>query len=352
MDFKSVLKAAISAGCPDIHLQVASAPILRQKNGHLEPLSGAPILTQADLEALIKEITTEAQRQRFAETHELDFSLQIESARFRVNLYEERNGPAIALRVISEKIPTLEEIGLGDTAKMLASLPNGLVLVTGPAGMGKSTTLAALIDYINTTKADHIITIEDPIEYVFANKQSLITQREVAAHTHSFANAIRAALREDPDVVMVGEMRDLETIAAAITLAETGHLVLSTLHTADAAQTVDRMINVFPAYEQQQIRTLLGNTLKGVISQVLVPKADGQGRIAAREVMLVNDAVRNCIQKGESHQIYSMIQLNAQEGMILMDQALEDLVREGKITKEVALSKATDVQSLSNRLNQ
>lgn len=351
MDFKSVLKAAISAGCPDIHLQVGSAPILRQKNGQLTPSNGDTPLTREDLEKVIQEITTEAQRGKFAENHELDFSIQIESARFRVNLYEERNGPAIALRVISERIPSLEDIGLGETAKMLASLPNGLVLVTGPAGMGKSTTLAALIDYINQNRAAHVITIEDPIEYVFANKKSLITQREVSAHTHSFANAIRSALREDPDVVMVGEMRDLETIAAAITLAETGHLVLSTLHTADAAQTVDRMINVFPAYEQQQIRTLLGNTLKGVISQILVPKADGSGRIAAREIMLVNDAVRNCIQKGESHQIYSMIQLNAQEGMVLMDQALENLVREGKITPEVALSKATDIESLSARLN-
>jgi twitching motility protein PilT len=217
--------------------------------------------------------------------------------------------------------------------------------------MGKSTTLAAMIDYVNKTRQGHIITIEDPIEYVFENINCMVTQREVNVHTENFAAAIRAALRQDPDVVMVGEMRDLETIAAAVTLAETGHLVFSTLHTPDAAQTVDRIIDVFPAYQQQQIRAQLGNVLKGVISQVLVPRLDGQGRVAAREVLISNDAVRNVITQGQIHQLYSILQLNTADGMMLLDQSLEKLVRDGIISKEVALSKASDVDVLAQELS-
>jgi len=352
MDFESLMKQVLSSNVPDLHMRVGQYPVVRMKNGNIAALNEYPILKKEDIDEVITKITNEDQKKRFNESLEFDFSYHVKDfGRFRVNVHNEQHGPAIAFRLIAEKIPTLEELDLGEVVEKLLNLPRGLVLVTGPTGMGKSTTLAAMIEYINQNRQAHIITIEDPIEFVFQDKNCLITQREVNVHTHTFANAIRAALRQDPDVVMIGEMRDLETIAAAITLAETGHLVLSTLHTSDAAQTVDRMIDVFPPYQQEQIKNQLGNTLKGVISQVLIPRADGDGRIAAREIMLVNDAVRNCIIQGQIHQLYSMIQLNAAEGMILMDQALENLAREGKITKEVALSKATDIETLAQNLS-
>ncbi len=348
-----VMRDVLLTDSPDLHLQVGQPPMIRLKNGDIAPMDLKEILTWDDVTAVINSITTAEQREKFEKELEVDFSYHIgKMSRFRVNIFHERSGPAVAFRMISEDIPTLDELGLGDTARFLAMQPNGLVLVTGPTGMGKSTTMASIIDYINANRKAHIITIEDPIEFVYKSKQSLITQREVNNHTHSFANAIRAALREDPDVVMVGEMRDLETIAAAITLAETGHLVFSTLHTSDAAHTIDRIIDVFPPYQQQQIRAQLAGTLKGVISQILVPRADGAGRVAAREVMIANDAVRNCISKGESHQIYSVMQVGAQEGMVLMDKSLEDLVKAGLITADEALSKATDPQYLQSRLSE
>lgn len=351
MDFKALLLDVISSESPDLHLHVGMSPLVRLKNGEIETLSTQPQVTKEEIEAIISEITTEEQKKQFEEKWEFDFSYHIpNSGRFRVNIYKERHGPAIAFRVISEKIPTLAELGLGVEVERMLQHPHGLILVTGPTGMGKSTTLAAMIDYINEHRKSHIITIEDPIEYVFQNKNSLITQREANVHTHSFSDAIRSALRQDPDVVMVGEMRDLETIASAITLAETGHLVFSTLHTPDAAQTVDRVIDVFPAYQQQQIRTQLGNTLRGVVSQVLIPRLDGQGRIAAREIMINNDAIRNSIVQGEIHQIYSMIQLNAAEGMMLLDNSLLNLYQQGLISREDALSKANDVEALNSQL--
>jgi twitching motility protein PilT len=350
INLNGIMKGVIEQGFPDLHLQAGRPPVVRLRNGELSLLD-LPVVTVADIQGVIDEILTSEQKDRFNKSNQVDFSYHIGNlSRFRVNVFQEQKGPAIAFRVITEKIPTMEDLCLGDTAKMLAMQPNGLVLVTGPTGTGKSTTLASIIDYINTGRKCHIITIEDPIEFVFENRASLITQRELNVHTHSFTDAIRGALRQDPDVVMVGEMRDLETIAAAITLAETGHLVFSTLHTLNAAHTVDRIIDVFPPYQQQQIRSQLSGTLRGVISQVLLPRADMDGRVAAREIMIVNDAIRNCISQAETHQIPSIMQINAEEGMVLMDNALENLCKQGLITADEALSKATDPEYLQQKL--
>ena len=350
IDLNTIMKGVVESGSPDLHLQVGQAPVIRLKNGDLSYMEGTA-LSKEDLENVINEITNDGQRKRFKEKHQVDFSYHIgDLGRFRVNIFQERHGPGIAFRVISDKIPTIDDLYLGETVKGLAMQPHGLVLVTGPTGMGKTTTLASIIDYINENKKSHIITIEDPIEFVYENKGGLVTQRELNVHTHSFTDAIKGALRQDPDVVMVGEMRDLETIAAAITLAETGHLVFSTLHTSNAAQTVNRIIDVFPPYQQQQIRSQLSSTLRGVVSQILIPRADGEGRVAAREVMVCNDAIRNCISQSETHQIPSIMQINADEGMILMDSSLESLYKQGFITSDEALSKASDIESLQQRL--
>ena len=352
INLNKLAEEVLSSGSPDLHLQVGQSPVIRTRNGDLGILDNYPVITKEDIKEVIDSITTDKQKDKFEEDHEIDFSYHIEGiSRFRVNVYRERNGSAIAFRVISENIPTMDELELNDVVKKLAMQPHGLVLITGPTGSGKSTTLASIIDYINQNRSSHIITIEDPIEFVHKNKKSLISQRELNVHTHSFPNAIRSALRQDPDIVMVGEMRDLETISAAITLAETGHLVLSTLHTTDAAQTIDRIIDVFPPYQQQQIRSQLSNVLRGVVSQVLLPRIDTNGRVAAREIMVVNDAIRNCISKDQTHQIYSTIQIGASEGMILMDQALENLYKNGLISVEEALSKATDLESLQNQIS-
>ncbi len=351
MDFNSLMGEVLKSEAPDLHLHVGQYPIIRLNTGNIAALNTYPILSREDVEEVIKKITTDEQRQVFDKEHEFDFSFSFNDiGRFRVNIYQERFGPAVAFRVISQDIPTLAELELGPEVEQLINLPYGLILVTGPTGSGKTTSLAAMIDYINEHKSDHIITIEDPIEYVYKSKNCLITQREVNVHTHSFENAIRSALRQDPDVVLVGEMRDLETIAAAITLAETGHLVLSTLHTQDAPQTIDRIIDVFPPAQQQQIRTQLGSTLKGVVSQVLVPRASGDGRVAAREIMITNDGIRNCIIQSQTHQIYSMIQIGSSEGMVLMDESLENLAKQGIISKDDAILKARDMETLRAKL--
>lgn len=351
LDLKGVMQQAADHHSPDLHFQVGQPPVIRLRNGALTALEKAPVMTKDDIDSIIHQITNDSQREVFAKENQLDFSYHMDGvSRFRVNIYQEYKGPSIALRLISDQIPTLEELNMEEVVKSLAMLHSGLILVTGPTGMGKSTVIASMIDYINKNRSAHIITIEDPIEFVYSSKNCLFSQRELNVHTHSFAGAIRAALRQDPDIVMVGEMRDLETISAAITLAETGHLVLSTLHTIDAAQTVNRIIDVFPASQQSQIRAQLSSTLKAVISQTLVPRIDGNGRVAAREIMVVNDAIQNCILKSETNQIYSIMQINADEGMKLMDDSLETLVHDGIITAEDAVSHASDGQSLYQKL--
>jgi len=352
LDLTGVMTEAAKTNSPDLHFQVGQPPIIRLRNGELSSLKNAPILTKEDIEDIIVTITTEKQREVFKENLQLDFSYHLENiSRFRINVYLENRGPAISFRLIPDKIPTFEELNLDEVVKSLAMMKSGLVLVTGATGMGKSTVIAAIIDYINKNRSAHIITIEDPIEFVYKSENCLFSQRELNVHTHSFTGAIKGALRQDPDIVVVGEMRDLETISAAITLAETGHLVLSTLHTQDAAQTVDRMIDVFPGDEQSQIRAQLSATLKAVISQTLVPRVDGNGRVAAREIMVVNDAIQNCIIKSETNQIYSIMQIGSDQGMKLLDESLEALVKGGIITSEDAISHASDGPSLYNKLS-
>jgi twitching motility protein PilT len=352
MDFRELLNEVHNSSISDVHFQVGKHPSIRLSNGKVVPVDQYELLTEEDIYKIIEEITTPEQREIFKKEMEIDFSFQIDGkGRYRANVFKEREGSAIALRLISEYIPKLSELGLEDELKNLLLINSGLILVTGPTGSGKSTTLASMIDYINENRSAHIITIEDPIEFYFTDKKSLITQREVNSHTLSFEKAIRSALREDPDVVMVGEMRDKETISSALTLAETGHLVFSTLHTSNAVQTIDRIIDNFPHDEQEQIRHQLASSLKGVISQILIPRKNDNSRVAAREIMITNDAIKNCIIKGDNSMIYSMIEIGAREGMMSLDQALEDLVRQGIIEKSEALSKAIDLDSLSDKLN-
>ncbi len=351
IDLRSLMHDAAIEKLPDIHLQVGKQAIVRGRGGDIKPISSEYVLTKEDIEEVIKEITNEKQREILKENKQVDFSYQLTGvSRFRVNVFYENKGPAVAFRLISEKIPTMDEIGLDEIVKSFAMLKSGLVLFTGSTGMGKTTTIASVLEFMNQNRNAHVITIEDPIEFVYEGKNCLFSQRELNVHTNSFSDAIRGALRQDPDVVMVGEMRDLETISAALTLAETGHLVLSTLHTSDAAQTVDRIIDVFPHNQQQQIRAMLSANLKAVISQQLIPRIDEEGRIAARELMIVNDAIRNCIYKGEANQIYSIIQINSDEGMRLMDQALEELYKNGVISLDEAIARASDSKALYTKL--
>jgi len=308
VEINGLLKIAVEKGASDLHLTVGIPPTIRL-HGELIHLEGQPTLTSKDTDELSSSMITSLQKERFQAEFELDFSYNIEGlSRFRANIYHQKDGVAIAMRVIPSKIPTPQEINLTKEVVNLTNLRNGLVLVTGPTGSGKSTSLAALINTINENKPDHILTIEDPIEFVYPHKKAMVNQREVGSHTKSFANALKYALREDPDIVLVGEMRDLETIAAALTIAETGHLVFATLHTLDAAQTVDRVIDVFPPYQQQQIRTMLGGALRGVICQQLIPRKDKKGRVAAREILFVTPAIANLFREGKTYQIYSGIQ--------------------------------------------
>lgn len=330
-----MLEQVLQQDASDLHLQVGLPPMLRI-DGVLRKIDNPTVLKAKDVYNILYSILDEQQKKLLERDLELDFSFAYgDLARFRVNAFHEKGNLAIALRLIPVKIRTIEELGLPKIVEDLTQLTRGLVLVTGPTGSGKSTTLAAMIDKINTEKALHIISIEDPIEYQHHHKQSIIVQRELHFDTRSFGAALRSTLREDPDVVLIGEMRDLETIAAAITVAETGHLVLATLHTNSASQSIDRMIDVFPAHQQQQIRTQLSGVLQGIISQRLVPMVGG-GRIAATEVLVVNSAVRNIIREAKTHQIDSVIQTGAEEGMHSMDSTLVSLVHEGKVSYEDA----------------
>ena len=348
MDIAELLKYAVESGASDLHLTVARPPMVRV-SGQLIPGGQDTQLSADDTKALIYSILTDDQKAKFEEEHELDFSIGIPGvSRFRVNVFMQRGCVAGVFRAIGENIPSVEDLGLSDTVRQLALLPRGLVVVTGPTGSGKSTTLAAMVNLVNQEKDGHIVTIEDPIEFVHPHIRCTINQRELGNDTHSFPRALKSVLREDPNVILVGEMRDLETIAAALTLAETGHLVLSTLHTQGAPQTVDRIIDVFPPYQQEQIRVMLAASLKGVISQILLPRADGVGRIAAREVLIVTPGISAIIREGKTHQLYSAIQTGGREGMCTMEQSLHQLQEAGLIRLEDALSKANHPQELRN----
>ena len=333
------LKLLVQRSGSDLHLAVGSPPIIRQ-HGHLERVKFRD-LTQSDMRTLMYEIASPEQKEVFEETNDVDFAYELpEVARFRVNMFRQRKGIGAVMRTIPSEVLTADQLNLPEGIRRFCKLNKGLVLVTGPTGSGKSTTLAAMVDLINSTRPDHILTIEDPVEFVHQNKKGLVNQREVGTHTKSFATALRAALREDPDVILVGEMRDLETIALGIEAAETGHLVFGTLHTNSAAKTIDRIINVFPTDEQEQIRAMLGESLRGVISQQLMRKKDGSGRVAALEVMVGTAALGNIIREGKTHQIPSLIQTGKKEGMQMMDQAILDFLMKQVVSAEEAYAKA------------
>ena len=334
-----LLRLVVERGGSDLHLAVGIPPVIRI-DGQLVP-TNYERLTAQDTQRLVYDILTDEQIQRFEANLELDFSYSVSRvSRFRVNVFRDKGTVAAAFRVIPARIPTIRELGLPLILEELTRKPRGLILVTGPTGSGKSTTLAAMINQINSERAAHIITIEDPIEYLHQHKLSIINQRELGMDTKSFAAALRSALREDPDVILVGEMRDLETIATAITCAETGHLVLATLHTNNAPQTVDRIVDVFPPEQQEQIRFMLSNNLEAVLCQQLLPRAGMPGRVCAMEIMIATPAIRNLIRESKAHQITSVIQTSANVGMQTMDQSLRDLYLKGIITYEEALSRA------------
>jgi twitching motility protein PilT len=340
-----LLDEVIRKKASDLHLQVGLPPMLRV-DGALMPVTAADVMDEEAVEALIFSIVDEDQKQILIKDKEFDFSFAYgDLGRFRVNAFHERGNLAAALRLIPTEIPTVEQLGLPPIVNKFANYPRGLVLVTGPTGSGKSTTLAALVHKINAEKAVHIITIEDPIEYIHKSHKSVVVQREVHYDTYSFSAALRSALREDPDVVLVGEMRDLETIASAITIAETGHLVFATLHTNSASQSIDRMIDVFPPHQQPQIRSQLANILMSITAQRLVPSIGG-GRIAAAEILVATPAVRNIIREGKSHQLEAVIQTGAEFGMQSMDKQLVTLIHEGRITYDEAKNVAVDIDEL------
>jgi twitching motility protein PilT len=331
-----LLKEMVEQGASDLHITSGAPPFLRLHGGMVS-LAQYRELSNQEVQGLIFEVLTEKQKKAFVERWELDFAYQVAGlGRFRTNVFMQRKGLGAVFRQIPEKIKTAEELQLPKAVMDLIDCEKGLVLVTGPTGSGKSTTLAALIHHINQTKDAHIITVEDPIEFVHQNVKSLVNQREVGTHTKSFGNALKSALREDPDILLVGELRDLETIALALTAAETGHLVFGTLHTNSAAKTIDRVIDVFPEGQQQQIRTMLAESLRGVIAQTLFRRADGQGRVAAYEIMRGTKAISNLIREGKIHQLPSAIQTGSKYGMQLFEKSVDDLLKKGKITKEDA----------------
>ncbi len=335
----NLLKYAASMGASDLHISAGTTPLMRL-HGELRPLKMNPLEPKESL-ALIGEILTAAQRDSFSTNLDLDFCYDSPgTGRFRANVLRHRKGAHAVFRIISPRIPALDELGFPPVVKKFTEYHQGLVLVTGPSGCGKSTTLASMIDHINSTQKIHIITVEDPIEYVHSNKMANVTQREIKRHTESFATALRAALREDPDVILVGEMRDLETIQMAITAAETGHLVFGTLHTRNAAKTVDRMIDVFPPGQQNQIRAMVSESLRGVVSQQLIPRTDGEGRSLAYEILVTNLAVANLIREGKTFQIPSVMQIGVKEEMVLMDQMLAKLMTSKMISYDQAMARA------------
>ena len=347
-----LLAAMVELGASDLHLTAGTPPAVRRR-GELERLEGVPALTPADTQQLLYRVLSTEQQKRLEIDRQIDTSHSVPGlARFRVNIYFQREALGAAFRVIPEELKTLEELGLPASLAELAMLPRGLVLVTGPTGSGKSTTLAGMIDEVNRNRTDHILTIEDPIEFVHRHKRCIVNQREIGVDATGFAEALRAALRQDPDVILVGEMRDLETIGTALTAAETGHLVLGTLHTSSAPGTIDRIIDVFPAEQQEQVRVMLAGSLQGVITQALLKTADGRGRVAALEILLPDDGVRNLIRQGKVEQIYSIMQTGTGRGMMTMEQSLANLVLRGVIELDIALecsSRPDQLQGLLER---
>lgn len=344
MDITELLSFTVQQGASDLHITAGMPPCIRV-DGEVRRIK-LPALEAKQVHSLVYDIMNDKQRKEYEEVLETDFSFEVPGlARFRVNAFNQNRGAAAVFRTIPSKVLTLDDLGMGKIFRDLSEKPRGLVLVTGPTGSGKSTTLAAMIDYVNDTRADHILTIEDPIEFVHESKKCLVNQREVHRDTHSFAHALRSALREDPDIILVGEMRDLETIRLALTAAETGHLVFGTLHTTSAAKTIDRVIDVFPAAEKDMVRSMLSESLMGVISQTLLKKPGG-GRVAAHEIMIGTPAIRNLIREDKVAQMYSAIQTGAAFGMKTLDQSLQDLLAKGLIDRETAKEKAANPQAM------
>ncbi len=342
MELVGVLKTAVQAGASDIHLVIGKPPLMRV-NGEIVEIQGFAKITAEESKRLIYSILYEEQRAKFEEIWELDCSFSVTGlSRFRVNVFLQKNGVEAVMRVITSNIPTAEQLRLPKSITDLADLPRGLVLVTGPTGSGKSTTLAVIMEMINNKYSDNILTIEDPIEFIYESKKSVFRQREIGQNTKSFTNALRSALRQDPDVILIGELRDLETIQLAITAAETGHLCFGTLHTQDAPSTIDRIIDVFPPHQQAQIRIQLAVVLAAVVCQQLVAKKDDEGRIAAREIMIMTPAISNMIREGKTHMIYGALDTGAKHGMIPMDKSLAELVRQGLVSPEEALQHANN----------
>ena len=341
-----LLDRVLQARGSDLHLTAGQHPTIRV-NGELCPLTDMPVLNGSQIRQMIYSIITQKQREKFENDLELDTSYSLPGkSRFRVNVFLQRDSVGSVMRVIPYEIVDFDSLGVPESVKWFAELPRGLVLVTGPTGSGKSTTLASLIDIVNREKPLHIMTVEDPIEFLHRHKRSIVNQREVGEDTHSFASALKHVLRQDPDVILVGEMRDLETISTALTAAETGHLVFATLHTQDAPQSIDRVIDVFPAHQQQQIRVQLAASLQGIVTQQLLPTIDGAGRAAACEVLVATPAIRNLIREGKVHQIYSMLQAGGKHGMVTMDQSLAHLVRSGRVSMDAAIERCANESDL------
>jgi twitching motility protein PilT len=347
-----LLKRMVDAGGSDLHITTNSPPRIRV-HGALKPCEDLPVLGPADTKQLAYSILTDAQKHRFEEGLELDFSFGIKNiARFRGNLFNQRGAVAGVFRVIPYEIKSFDQLGLAQVVRKLCEKPRGLILVTGPTGSGKSTTLATMLNLINEARHEHMITIEDPIEFIHAHKKCLVNQREIHSDTHSFANALRAALREDPDVVLIGEMRDLETIESALRIAETGHLTFGTLHTNSASSTINRIIDVFPSHQQSQIRAQLSLVLEGIMCQALLPRADGKGRVMAMEILVPNAAIRNLVREDKIHQIYSAMQSGQDKfGMQTLNQSLHSLFQQRLITLETAMGRSSNAEELQDMIS-